>query len=211
MRVALLAALGVGLVGGDVRATVVHHVNPGPGETGHYAWSALVEIPTWLDITLPAVAQTNAETGTSIAQGLGGFPGGWAAWGVLLGGSVNPGQSSTFAVADDDHAFVLALSKGDTLAGLRYDGWSLYAAGMPPNANSLFPEGARRYIGVRTDDGRFGWVEVARSGQSLAALSWAYETEPGVPIAAGQVPAPGGTALLAVGLLAAAPRRRLRP
>ncbi len=208
MRVAILAALGVGLVGGDVLATVVHHINPGPGEPGHYAWSALVEIPTWLDITLPAVAQTNAENGSSIAQGLGGIPGGWADWGVLLGGSFNPGQSSTFAVADDDDALVLALSKGDTLAGLRYAGWSLYAVGMPPNVNSLFPEGERRYIGVRTEEGRFGWVEVARSGQSLAALSWAYETQPGVCIAAGQVPAPGATAVLAVAFVTTNRRRR---
>lgn len=201
MKVAIPAVLGLVLMGGDVGAAIVHHVNPGPGEPGHYAWSALVGIPTWLDITRPAAAQTNTETGSSIAQGLGGFPGGWADWGVLLGGSSNPpGQSSTFAVADDDDPFVLALAYGDALVGLRFDGWSLYAHGMPPNVNSLFLEGEYRYVGVRTGDGRYGWVEVVRTGQSLAAFSWAYETVPGVPISAGQVPAPGAAVLVLAAL-----------
>ncbi|MBX3381887.1 MAG: hypothetical protein KF864_00095 [Phycisphaeraceae bacterium] len=208
MKTAILVALGTGLIPIAARATIVHHDNPVPGAPGHYAWAALVGVPTWLDITLPAAAQTNTETASSIAQGLGGFPGGWANWGVLIGGSVNQqGPWSTFAVADDDEAYVLALSHGDALNGLRYDGWSLYALGMPPNVYSLFPEGEHRYIGVRTGDGRYGWVEVARTGQSLAAFSWAYETVPGVPILAGQIPAPGAVVLILAPLTAFLRRR----
>ncbi len=195
MRIAILFALGTSLISVCARAAIVHHFNPGPGEPGHYAWSALVGVPTWLDITLPAAAQTSAESGSSIAQGLGGLPGGRADWGVLIGGSVSPqGPWSTFVAADDDVAFDLAFSHDDALAGLLYDGWAQYVLGMPPNVSSRFPEGGRRYIGVRTGDGRFGWVEVARVGQSLAAFSWAWHTEPGVPIRAGQVPAPGASA-----------------
>jgi len=193
---------------GAARAAILHHVNPAPGEPGHFAWVALIEEPTWLDITLPAAAQTNTETGSSIAQGLGGVPGGWPDWGVLIGGDINhPGPWSTFAIADDD-SFVRALSQGDAIDGLGYAEWALYAYGMPPNVDSRFPEGERRYIGVRTVEGRYGWVEVARHGQSLTAYAWACETEPGVPILAGQVPAPGSAVLAAFAGLAAARRRR---
>lgn len=210
MRSATLsAALALGSLAPAGFAAIVHHLNPPLGEPGHYAWFAEIGVPNWLDITLPAAAQTNAESGSTIAQGLGGVPGGWPDWSVLIGGDSNhPGPWSAFAVAEDDDAFVLALSQGDTLADRRYESWALYALGMPPNVSSLFPEGERRYIGVRTANGRFGWVEVARFGQSLAAFSWAYETEPGVAITAGQVPAPGAAALLALASLRGIRRRR---
>ena len=70
------------------------------------------------------------------------------------------------------------------------------------------PEGERRYVGVRTDGGHYGWIEVERTGLSLAAFSWAYETVPGAPVYAGVVPAPGTLALAPLAALVRGRRRK---
>jgi hypothetical protein len=74
--------------------------------------------------------------------------------------------------------------------------------------SSLFPAGLRRYIGVLTGGGNYGWIEVERFDFQLVAYSWAYQTETGVPILAGQVPAPGAAAVLCLGAAHACRRRR---
>lgn len=111
-----------------------------------------------------------------------------------------------FAVQGGD-ATVLALSAGDSLLGLAYDAYGSHAWGDPPFTLSPFPEGERRFVGVRTPTGNYAWIEVERTGLSLRAFAWAYETEPGVPILAGQVPAPGTAVMLAM-TLATGLRRR---
>lgn len=63
------------------------------------------------------------------------------------------------------------------------------------------------------DDGvHYGWIELRNSSGSGAwnydILAWGYETEAGVGIAAGAVPAPGALALL--GCVGVAARRRRR-
>jgi hypothetical protein len=53
---------------------------------------------------------------------------------------------------------------------------------------SHFAEGEPLYIGVEFDPGdgwHYGWIGVTRSGLDLDVSGWAYETEAGVPIAAG--------------------------
>jgi len=80
--------------------------------------------------------------------------------------------------------------------------------GYPP----LLPEGLATHLGTRMtlpDGLHYGWIEVVRTGDALDALAWGYETEPGVPIAAG-VPEPGSLALLAFGAAGLASRRRRR-
>ena len=52
---------------------------------------------------------------------------------------------------------------------------------------ALLPEGDS-YFGIRFDLGggyQYGWIGVIRTGSHLDAFAWGYETDPGVPIAAG--------------------------
>ena len=89
--------------------------------------------------------------------------------------------------------------------------WAPYAfTDYSPGDPSLLPEGVDAYLGVRFDVGvgeQYGWIGVVRTGQELDAFAWGYETEPGVPIAAG-APEPGSLALLASGALGTVARRR---
>lgn len=53
-----------------------------------------------------------------------------------------------------------------------------------------------------------GWADIAVSSSSLTLYGFAYETEPGVAIAAGAVPEPPSLVLLAAGAAGLAARRR---
>lgn len=85
----------------------------------------------------------------------------------------------------------------------------------PRDIDSAFEEGVLAYIGVRTTSGNNGWIAVQRGvgtipeNHSLTAFAWAYQTEPGVPVRAGEVPGVGGVALFGLAGLAARRRRRL--
>ena len=73
--------------------------------------------------------------------------------------------------------------------------------------------GGIEYLGVEFDiDGatHYGWVEVESSEFFLLARvhRWAYESEPGAPILAGQIPEPSGLVLVLAGVLLAWPRAR---
>jgi MYXO-CTERM domain-containing protein len=61
-----------------------------------------------------------------------------------------------------------------------------------------------------SDDVRYAWLRMSFSpGNGLFTLvDMAYETEPGVPIVAGQIPTPGALAVLALSALASTRRRR---
>ena len=184
------------LVGiGSAHAHIVHFTNPAPGNPAHYPW----EVPIWgqdlvyLDITVGPGEQLNVENGNSIGQGIAhGF--GWAAF---IGGAA-------VAVNAPDELFLQSFMDGDSLAGHDYSTWSGFT-GEPGKPE--FPEGERRYIGVQTATGNYGWIEVERAGLSFTAYAWAYETEPGVVILAGQVPTPGAAAVLTLGVLGATVRR----
>ncbi|MCC6676302.1 MAG: hypothetical protein IT436_04085 [Phycisphaerales bacterium] len=202
-------SIAVGFVAEAAQAEIVHHVNPAPGEPGHYdwRWPGYTSLPpSWLDITRSPAGQLDVQTGSSVAQH-GGSPGHWFTFNETNGGA---------AVAVDHHPyytgwFTRPQAPGEALDGLGYSASARhYYEGLehiedPP---SLLPDGMRCYLGVRTDDGRFGWIEIERDGVRLRALSWAYETEPGLAIFAGQVPAPGAAMLVGAGVLRAASRRR---
>ena len=80
---------------------------------------------------------------------------------------------------------------------------------------AVLPEGMATYLGVRMDLGggwQYAWVGGARNGLEFEPFAWGYETEVGVPIAAGAptIPEPGTLALLAVGAVGLAGRRSRR-
>ncbi|MBX3381883.1 MAG: hypothetical protein KF864_00075 [Phycisphaeraceae bacterium] len=187
-----------------VRADIVHFVNPAPGQPGHYDWSVQLWEMKYLDISLPAAEQTSTGSGNSLLQyylleympGSGSPP---VHTGVVYGPAM--------VAVDHIEENLLPLLAGDHLDGQNWMDAAYFAWGSP-QTHSPFPEGERRYIGVQISGGRFGWIEVERTGLSFAAYSWAYETVPGVPILAGQVPTPGAAVLMVAGALGAATRRR---
>jgi hypothetical protein len=88
-----------------------------------------------------------------------------------------------------------------------------------PNFDGL--AGAVRYLGVKMELNNsgltnYGWVGIRIDNEADATgavVGYAYETLPGVPIAAGNVPEPGSIMLAATGglaILGAAARRRLK-
>jgi hypothetical protein len=64
--------------------------------------------------------------------------------------------------------------------------------------------GSDSYLGFRTAQGNYGWMEATWDGTDFQFYSAAYESTPGVAIAAGAVavPEPSTTALLGLGALA---------
>jgi hypothetical protein len=80
--------------------------------------------------------------------------------------------------------------------------------------NSASLIGGRAFIGVSLElpDGvHYGWIDLQDNGYnanpSLVPLAWAWETEPGVPIPAGVIPAPASAMVLGAALI---PLRRRR-
>lgn len=199
------AAAALGLLAVPAGASIVHFTNPDPGETGHFAWTFDVEGPaSWLDITLAPHAQTNAPGPGAVAQTAGAF-------GNLHHPVPNaPGQHALVLGQLGSTPYTIALSFGDPLIGATWEFLesTVHFAG---EGFTHFAEGEARYIGVLTQAGQYGWIEVIRHGSSLQALSWAHQTRPGVMIHAGQIPAPGAVPLLAVAILTAGRRRRSMP
>jgi len=206
MRRVLCAAIVGGIAmsnGSSVEAGIVHFINPPPGEEGHFNWHwQLPEteqtFENWLDITKPSTHQFGMASGNSVGQlsrrdGERNFTSGGAA----------------VATVSDVSAATRAFLLGEEIVGADYDDVALhvYDSGL-----SEFPQGEVRYIGVLTASGNYGWIAVERmeggypERMNLVALAWAYQTEPGVPIRAGEVPGVGGVALF--GLAGLASRRR---
>lgn len=202
-RSLLAIAIGVLLAQtAGVNAEIIHFVNPAPGQPGHYAWEFDAWGATsWLDITLSPEAQTNTPSQNSVAQLAGTF-------GNLHGEDVGaPGQRALVLAHTGSIPFTAALSYGDAVlegGSLEFMGATAHISGIE---ESHFMEDASAYIGVLTIAGNYGWIEVIREGMTLYAIAWAYQTEPGVAIYAGQIPAPGAVALLC-GLLCSTRRRR---
>lgn len=207
----LSAAFAAGFIAHAAHADIVHFVNPAPGQPGHFAWR-LERAPgweSWLDITSPSTAQNNLISPNSVGQMYIDDPDEGSPENRSWGGAAISRSSFAWGF------FATSAYTSGTLIGFSsfwFSAYSTHVLEMEPSSMvTTFPEGARRYMGVRTGDGNYGWIEVERHGMNFTAFAWAYETEPGVPIVAGQVPAPGGAVLLAVGLVAASPRRRPRP
>lgn len=206
MKIAALASfLGAGMVASATSADIVHFVNPAPGQPGNYEWACPLTYDTfsWLDITRSAADQQGAASGSGVSQYASSL-------------FTSPPNRTNFHRQEMDiGAMVLAVTTSfgnttnflsvGTLIGPAPDGAHWAGAtfhGLP----MLFTE--HRFIGVQTTSGHHGWIEVSRAGLSLTAHAWAYQTEPGVPIVAGQIPAPASLALCGLGACMTMRRRR---
>ncbi len=204
-RASLAGLLGAGMVASVASADIVHFVNPAPGQPGNYEWACPLTYDTfsWLDITRSAADQQDTASGSGVSQYASSL-------------FTSPPNRTNFHRPEMDiGAMVLAVttSFGNTtnfksigaLIGPSPDG-EHWAGATFHSLPMLFAE--HRFIGVQTTSGHYGWIEVSRAGLSLTAHAWAYQTEPGVPIVAGQIPAPSVAAVLAVGFIATKRRRR---
>ena len=132
---------------------------------------------------------------------------------VRRAGPFGEGPEFTFAPSGGSKLLV-GLTPGDEIPSTTADGFTSSAlvwefAPQAGDPNTLLPEGEEIYLGVVFDLGagdQFGWIGVVRTGITLDAFAWGYETEPGVPIAAG-VPEPGTLSLLVLGSAALLRRR----
>jgi len=210
----VIAALCLVVCGSAAHGDIVHFVNPAPGAPGHYDWRyAGPWDDRFLDITRSPGAQTGAAGGNSVSQRRIGFD-----FGDIIDdiGEVNGHYGYGEPLADVlvvPSLFTAALTIGqpvDAEDGLMWSDRSRHVSVGFPGVSSEFPVSERGYIGVRIAGGRFGWIEVERDFLGLIARSWAFETVPGVAIAAGAVPAPGAIAVLGFGLVGVTRMRKAR-
>ncbi len=185
-------AAAAALAGGTVAyAEVVRFDNPPHGDPGHFEWISLDPFPgVGLDPTLDAASQTGGNLGPGefhqyiypgspyTTMGTGGTPSGE----VLVGdtGGAFPDGSLLFSLNSGD-----SIPTGPEGVSWKDFGYVYYPAGP----GSLLPEGLQTYVGIRFPIGgntHYGWIGVVRQNTyELETFAWGYETEPGVPIAAG--------------------------
>ena len=145
-----------------------------------------------LDIKVSAVSQPGAfgDPGTFHQSSYGYF--------------VVTDNSLGFAVDFLNNSQMLFFAAGEEITLGNPGGWQSVAYPTP------LPLNQATYLGVRFDPGdgnHYGWIGVEFDGAELEAFAWGYETDPGVPIAAG-TPEPGSLALLAFGAGALLRRKR---
>ncbi|QDT00220.1 PEP-CTERM sorting domain-containing protein [Adhaeretor mobilis] len=136
--------------------------------------------------------------------------------GNYQGATVNyaPGQLVGFNAGLN---YVSALSIGDPIDGTTVGPSFTGSMAYGNNANSQFDSVTDAYIGLSfpiNAVNHFGWVrvDVDNAAGTFLIKDWAYEAEPGVGIAAGQIPEPSTLGLLAAGALGlTAMRRRSQP
>ncbi len=219
---AALAAAAVIAAGTQAYASPIRLDNPDHGEAGHFHWaSQLGTFEALLDVTLPADGQPAdfyAYGLSTIAQDPPSYWGRtWTASpGVYYGGlkvlSTGEGgfEPQLFAPGGP-----IPVPGGATYYGRPVSSSSgyLHYANYP-----AIPEGVPSYLGVLwggtyvggsgyAGTSNYGWIGVTRTGDLLETFAWGYETDAGVPIAAG-TPEPGSLALLAFGAGALLRRKR---
>jgi len=196
-----LAALAIMVTATHAHATPIRFDNP-PG-TGHFDWAPPVGEVRILDVTLPAESQ---DPGASHGESTIGQ--------YIIDTTRSrleaPTDGLDMELGGYSDVFALPVGFGEMIpSGAPFDnvGW-VYFEGY----DSEFPEGLEAYLGVQfpiAGETHYGWVGAVRTGLELDAFAWGYETEVGVPIAAG-APEPGTLAMLAVGAAALVGRRRRR-
>jgi hypothetical protein len=178
-----------------VEAGIIYFQNPPPGQEGHYDWKWVPDdrVQHWLDVTRGPHQQSNTLNLQSIGQfDVGGLD------------YLNITENGAQVMVEDDTVLTLALNFGDPIPNGRWDDLATHAFEGEFGAQSNFAPGIPAYIGVLTGNGNYGWILVVRGDgdledqMSLTAIAWAYETIPGKPIYAGQVPAPGALAAFAL-------------
>ncbi len=198
------AAVTCGCAAQCARASIVHFLNPAQGQPGHYEWDwqPVHGRASWLDITSPAWGQSNTMNDRSVAQ-LALLPG----WSPADNMTPIGGAHVMVTVSPPQNPWTFPLPDGWVIgphSEYYPESWHAYG----PVGESQFPEAVLQYIGVLTGDGNYGWIEVVRHGMVFTASAWAYETEPGASIQAGQVPAPASVSVLGLGALAAMRKKR---
>ncbi len=114
----------------------------------------------------------------------------------LAGGAFHSGSTLEFAFDACD---------------IYYYNYQYYYDCTSGNRGLLPTDGSQAYIGVRmTIDSAFhyGWIGVENHNGYIEVFAWGYETEAGVGIEAGAVPAPGALGLLAFGAVGALSRKK---
>ncbi|MCK6478339.1 MAG: hypothetical protein L6Q35_16080 [Phycisphaerales bacterium] len=135
-------------------AHIVHFTNPAPGQPGHFDWHA----PSggdlmFLDITAAPTDQIDQWSLSTIGQTASGLP-----------LTTNFAGGAALAVATIDEPFVLALEHGQSFHDRVFIDNGMSSAFLTTPPGTRFEAGERRYIGVLTADGRYGWIEVSRDG-----------------------------------------------
>lgn len=198
--VAAAAAIAAGT---SSYADVVRYDNLPPG-SGYFDWPFAV-----LDITLPAEDQpgTLGAPTTSYQNYFGDFYPTFSYQHTYQSGGgmriFSQGFNDRYAAPLDAGTMIgpdLANDGTFTAAAtfeFAFTACDIYYVGYPcycyyydceDGTRGLIPEGVETYLGVRftqTGGDRFGWVKIIRQGAYVEALAWGFETEPGVPIAAG--------------------------
>ena len=200
-RIGVLAAILSTFAAMQANASVVTFQNP-PG-AGHFDWGDLAGNPNaLLDIRAPASVQpplpgsspaifahSNAPPPVSFVNG-------------TFQGEIEVDADSSFLAA--------SLGFGQTIpSGLEFMGEGVV---LFDGFGTNLPEGEEAYLAVSFESSgslHYGWIGVIRTGHDLDAFAWGYETEPGVPIAAG-VPEPTTLALFALAAGSLFIRRRRR-
>lgn len=200
-RAAQALAAGAAIAGGTQGYAAPQRFD-NPGGSEHFEWFGDPSgSPTGLDMTLPAGEQTGAF----------GLPGVFQQANSLTYSYVRAGSSyGELQAGGPWDAFLVGVASGEPIPSGFV--WAEYAKTNYPGYGTQLPYDEPTYLGVKFDLGsgdRYGWigVEFSSADYTLDAFAWGYETEVGVPIAAG-APEPGTLAMLAVGAAALLGRRR---
>ena len=219
---AVLALAAVAVVAGGTQAwaDAIRYDNPaGPG---HFDWRPLVAGTEVILSILDGPADQDAVVGDSGAyrhrnrMDIG--------YGTDVRRAGPTGEGPQYAIAPSGGLKLLfPVDEAELIPTTGADGFTSGAASYWPSPEpgdpyTFLTAGVETYLGVTFDLGaglQYGWIGVTPEWITsegvdvlvLDAFAWGYETEAGVPIAAG-VPEPGTLALLAMGAVGVLSRRR---